>query len=224
MQHALTIDPPPCPGLARDEASIDEPRRRIGELMRAHGAYLHGLARRLCRHQLDAEDLVQDVLVKLVQSPHAIPDGANERAWLSRVVHNQFIDRVRRRAVRAEASIADEPPAVPPEEHAWWEGLTADDVRAQLVHLPAALRQTFELFAFEHRSYDDIAAQLAIAKATVGTRILRARTRLRELLAHERARAVARSPRAGSRRPDRHRAGGDLVGTTAPKDAARHRG
>jgi RNA polymerase sigma-70 factor (ECF subfamily) len=45
---------------------------------------------------------------------------------------------------------------------------------------------TFELFAFEGRSYDDIAAALGIAKATVGTRILRARQKLRELLTMER--------------------------------------
>lgn len=153
--------------------------------MRAHGEYLRGLARRLCRRHFDPDDLVQDLLEKTVRSPDALPNGANERAWLSRVMHNLFIDRVRRAQTRREEPITVDPAAAVAEDPPWWDSLTGGQVRAQLVHLPDEQRETFELFAFENLSYDEIAARLNIAKATVGTRILRARTKLRDLLTRE---------------------------------------
>jgi RNA polymerase sigma-70 factor (ECF subfamily) len=160
-------------------------RKRADELMRAHGEYLRGLARRLCRRHFDPDDLVQDLLEKTVRSPDAIAAAANERAWLSRVMQNLFIDRVRRTRSRREEPITAEPAATVSDAPPWWDSLTGEQVRAQLAHLPEDQRATFELFAFEHLSYDEIAARMNIAKSTVGTRILRARGKLRELLTGE---------------------------------------
>jgi RNA polymerase sigma-70 factor (ECF subfamily) len=168
---------------------LDDARRRQQQrehLTHEHGAYLRGLARKLCRSQLDPEDLVQDVFEKTLRSP--VPPDVNERAWLARVMHNLFIDKLRRRQARREdpsAAIEDLGTA-PPEEQLWWETLTEEDVRAQVARLPEEQRTTFELFAFAGASYDDIAARLGIAKGTVGTRILRARQKIREQLAKER--------------------------------------
>ncbi len=153
--------------------------REIEQLTRAHRPYLEGLARKLCRGHFDAEDLVQEVLVSTLRSP--IPTGADERAWLSRVMHNKFIDWVRRRATRREEELVDAAAPVA-EEEAWWLALTAEHIRAELAQLPDEQRVTFEMFAFDGKSYDEIAAALGIAKATVGTRVLRARTKLRDLL------------------------------------------
>lgn len=155
------------------------------ELVRRHGSYLGALARRKCRNQLDADDLVQDVFEKVMRCMQPIPAGANEQAWLSRVLHNLFIDKLRRRAARAEDSL-HEPIAAQADERTWWQALTEEEVRATLALLPDKQRVAFELFAFEGRSYEDIAVMLAIPKATVGTRILRARRKLREILTAER--------------------------------------
>jgi RNA polymerase sigma-70 factor (ECF subfamily) len=102
-------------------------------------------------------------------------------------MHNLFIDKLRRLKARRE-DLTDEPrEATPVEAAAWWETVTAEEVQAQLAELPLDQRRTFELFAFEGKSYDEIAASMGIAKATVGTRILRARGKLRELLTRRRA-------------------------------------
>lgn len=163
----------------------DERRRRVlAELTRAHGGYLRGLAHRLCRSQLDPDDLVQDVLEKTLRAP--VPEGANARAWLSRVLHNLFIDKLRRSHARREDLVPEPVDPAPVETGLWWETLTDEAVRAQLAKLPEEQRVTFELFTFDGKSYDDIAATLGIAKTTVGTRILRARQKLRELLIKER--------------------------------------
>ena len=155
------------------------------ELLRRHGSYLEALARRKCRNQLDPDDLVQDVFEKVMRAAQPIPEGVNEQAWLSRVLHNLFIDKLRRRAARAERALC-EPIAAPTHEDTWWQELTEDEVRATVARLPDKQRVAFELFAFENRSYEDIAMLLGVPKATVGTRILRARRRLREILTVER--------------------------------------
>ena len=158
-------------------------RQELDQLSREHGAYLRALARKLCRSQLDPDDLVQDVFEKAMRS--VMPEGANQRAWLSRVLHNLFIDKIRRRNVRREDALETDPAQPVAEEREWWESLTEREVRAKLAELPAEQRETFELFAFGGKSYDEIAKQLGIAKNTVGTRILRARQRIRELLTIE---------------------------------------
>jgi len=127
---------------------------------------------------------VQDVLEKTLVTP--VPDGANARAWLSRVLQNLFIDKLRRIHARREDLVPEPVDPVPTEPGAWWENLTIDAVRAQVANLPEEQRVTFELFTFDGKSYDEIAATLGIAKTTVGTRILRARQKLRELLTKER--------------------------------------
>lgn len=149
-----------------------------------HAPYLRTLARRLCRSTVDADDLVQDTFVRALRVP--LPDGVNTQAWLARVLRNLWIDRLRRRATRREDALVDPdavaaPVAPPPPP--WWTALTVDDVRAQLARLPEPQRVTFELFALEGRSYHEIAARTGAGTTTVGTRVLRARHKLRALLA-----------------------------------------
>lgn len=158
-------------------------RRRLDELTRAHQATLLAVARKLCRSSFDPDDLVQDVLLKTVAHFDRLPADVNHVAWMTRVMHNLFIDQVRRRSARPDQPIDEAQVAAPlPEGRAWWEALDADDIRAALPRLPDELRSTFELFAFDGLSYKDIAARLGVPVATVGTRVLRARRRLRVAL------------------------------------------
>jgi RNA polymerase sigma-70 factor (ECF subfamily) len=174
-------------GIALDDLS----RQRLARISREHGAYLRDLSQRLCRGQFDADDLVQDVLVSAALQLPKLPADTNLVAWLTRVMKNRFIDRCRRKQ-----SAVVQTPSMPIDEERiagrerekeeWWEKLDADDIRARLGELPTELGEAFELFAFRGLSYQEIAANLGIPKATVGTRILRARQRLRILLLADR--------------------------------------
>lgn len=159
-------------------------RQRFDRAVREHRPVLLDLARRLCRTHIDADDLVQDVLETTLQHIAELPDDTNLVAWMTRVMRNRFIDRCRRLKVRGtQTPIEDVPVAAPvKDDEAWWQRLGADDIRARLAELPADQRRAFELFAFEGASYQEIAERLGIPKATVGTRILRARARLKQLL------------------------------------------
>ncbi|MEZ4404706.1 MAG: sigma-70 family RNA polymerase sigma factor [Kofleriaceae bacterium] len=162
----------------------DLTRHRLAQLARDHRGFLVGLATKLCRGTFDAEDLAQDVLLKVVHQYDRLPPGTNHAAWMARVMRNLFIDRLRARASRRPAIGLDDVvvAAPPPEEPAWWEELSRDDVRAGTAQLPDELRGAFERFAFDGQSYKEISAALGIPVATVGTRVLRARRRLRVIL------------------------------------------
>ena len=76
--------------------SIDEARdrRRLTDLTREHREFLLGLARKLCRSTFDADDLVQDVLLKTVAHYDRIPPDANHAAWMARVMREARYDDV----------------------------------------------------------------------------------------------------------------------------------
>lgn len=165
--------------------AIDElARTRLAQLTRDHHDFLSGLARKLCRATFDPDDLVQDVLVKAVAHFDRLPPDVNHAAWMARVMRNLFIDRLRTRAsTRPTIDLDDVVVTAPaPEVRAWWEEVSADEIRAAVAQLPDELRGAFERFAFARQSYKEIAAALGIPMATVGTRVLRARRRLRALL------------------------------------------
>lgn len=164
------------------EGETEPPREAMLErLTHDHHDFLLALARKLCRAHFEPADLVQDTLLKTVTHFDRLPPGVNHRAWMTQVMKNLFTDQVRRRKTRAAFDPASLPVAIP-DEVPWWHQLDAQAVKDVVDSLPQELRDTFERFVFRGESYQEIAEALAIPKATVGTRILRARRRVKELL------------------------------------------
>lgn len=179
MSEPVREDRPDAP-----VASLEDARRRrqLDKILSDHGALLRRLAARLCRSSFDPDDLVQDVLERTVQHFDELPAGVDHRAWMTRVMRNAFIDRIRRRAARPTGVELEDDLATPAaESSAWWERLDAEDIRAHVCKLPDELRGAFELFALEGCSYQEIADRLGIPRSTVGTRVLRARRKLKQL-------------------------------------------
>lgn len=172
---------PAAPREALDGVS----RRRMAELARAHRPALEAVARRLCCGGPEAEDLVQDALERAVRNADKLSDPARARAWLVTVLHNLFIDRCRRKSRRPHHDALDEDRhGATPEEvtTASWSELGADDLRAAVAALPEEFRLPYEMHALHRASYDDIARALGIPRNTVGTRLFRARRKLRQIL------------------------------------------
>jgi RNA polymerase sigma-70 factor, ECF subfamily len=180
-QSPSAREEPPRPSV---EPLDDLARRRLADLSREHRDFLQGLARKLCRSTFDPEDLVQDVLLKTAAQFDRLPADVNHAAWMARVMRNLFIDRLRSRtSAGASVNVDDVPlPAPLPDAREWWEDISRDELRAAAAQLPDDLRGAFERFGFERQSYKEIAAGLGIPIATVGTRVLRARRRIRAIL------------------------------------------
>jgi RNA polymerase sigma-70 factor (ECF subfamily) len=151
---------------------------------RACESWLRAVALRLCGNRADAQDLVQDVYERAFRRFEALRPDSNVRAWLTTILHNLFIDRCR--AARRTPKVVPLTDALPQHEQEQqeppaWATIPADQVREAIATLPREFRAVYELHA-AGRSYDEIAETLGLPKATVGTRLLRARRKLKTAL------------------------------------------
>ena len=144
--------------------------------MAEHGSAVYRLA--LCRMQntADAEDVYQDVFLRLFQQETETWDSSHIHAWLIRTALNRCADLHRFRLRR---------PVLPLEDIPEWTG-PADDRTAELwdavARLPEKLRTVVHLHYAEGYSTDEIAALLGVPSATIRTRLRRARIKLKDLL------------------------------------------
>ena len=158
---------------------------QLSEAIREHESLLIGLATRLAGNPDDARDLVQDTYERALKRSEQFASGTNLRAWLVTILKNLFIDECRKRK-RAPAltSLDPEPNLAARESEAppWWTEITTEQMAAAIARLDDDFRVVYELKEIEKKSYDEIAATLGIRKATVGTRIMRARRKLKTIL------------------------------------------
>jgi RNA polymerase sigma-70 factor (ECF subfamily) len=160
------------------------------ELVRDHGARVYRLAYRLTGNPHDAEDLTQDVFVRVFRSLHRFQPGTFE-GWLHRITTNLFLDGARRRQkIRfdglGEGSAERLPSAWPNPSEQLADADLDHDVAAALSALPPEFRAAVVLCDIEGLSYEEISEVLDIKIGTVRSRIHRGRAQLRTALAHRR--------------------------------------
>jgi RNA polymerase sigma factor (sigma-70 family) len=193
-------------GLDRSDHSADAPGALAGtnraaewipptwdEVVREHGDRVYRLAYRLTGNQHDAEDLTQDVFVRVFRSLADYTPGTFE-GWLHRITTNLFLDRMRRQArIRFDAlpddaeRLAASTPT--PEVMVTDRGFDGD-VEAALTALPPDFRAAVVLCDIEQLSYEEIAVTLGVKLGTVRSRISRGRAMLRAALADRAPRPV----------------------------------
>ena len=158
------------------------------DIVAEHSARVYRLAYRLTGNRQDAEDLTQDVFIRVFRSLDKYEPG-NFNGWIHRITTNLFLDRVRRTSrVRMDA-FADGAEdrllgaeIVP--ESAVHDAAFDPDIEAALASLPEEFRVAVVLCDVEGLSYEEIASVLGIKLGTVRSRIHRGRTQLRDALAH----------------------------------------
>ena len=166
-------------------------------IVEEHSPRVYRLAYRLTGNRHDAEDLTQDVFVRVFRSLDRYEPG-NFPGWLHRITTNLFLDRVRRSSrIRMDrfgdggeerlTSNERQP------DHLVHDANFDPDVEAALAHLSDDFRVAVVLCDVEGLSYEEIADVLGVKIGTVRSRIHRGRTQLREALAH-------RAPSAGRTR------------------------
>jgi RNA polymerase sigma-70 factor (ECF subfamily) len=147
------------------------------------------VGRTFTRNHADAEDLVQDTLIRAFRGIDGF-DGAHPRAWLLTILRNTQINRTRRRRPellddpdRTMATVADTS-ADGQSVEALVVGATFDAVVEDAFHsLPDAFRRAVELVDINGLSYAEAAGVMGVPVGTVMSRIHRARRRMRDRLA-----------------------------------------
>jgi RNA polymerase sigma factor (sigma-70 family) len=158
------------------------------EIVREHGPRVYRLAYRLTGNRHDAEDLTQDVFVRVFRSLHRFQPGTFE-GWLHRITTNLFLDSARRKQkIRfdglGEGSADRLPSAWPTPSEELADADLDHDVAAALAALPPEFRAAVVLCDIEGLSYEEIASVLDVKIGTVRSRIHRGRAQLRTALAH----------------------------------------
>jgi RNA polymerase sigma-70 factor (ECF subfamily) len=157
------------------------------EVVRTHSARVYRLAYRLTGNQHDAEDLTQEVFVRVFRSLSGYTPGTFE-GWLHRITTNLFLDTVRRKQRIRFDALPDDAERIPGRERSpqqvFEDTHFDDDVQAALDALPPDFRAAVVLCDLEGLPYEEIAATLGIKVGTVRSRIHRGRAQLRAALAH----------------------------------------
>lgn len=167
-------------------------------LMRRYNQRLYRVARSMLRDSAEAEDALQDAWLSAFQAMGNFRGEASLATWLSRVVVNQCLVRLRRQARRdnivpmvSMGGPEDEEYAAMPttETETPDKALVRAELRAvlerKLDELPEAFRTVFVLRCVEELSVEETARCLDIPEATVRSRHFRARSMLRESLAQD---------------------------------------
>ena len=153
---------------------------------------LYATALRLTRNRADAEDLVQDTLVKALRFSDGFTPGTNLKAWLYTILHNTWRNRLRDAArdsvdvdserVEAAASLPGGPVALETPERILLRESLDVDLKAALDELPDVFREAVWLRDVEEFSYAEIASMVQVPIGTVMSRISRGRRQLFERL------------------------------------------
>ena len=152
---------------------------------------LYATAMRLTRNRADAEDLVQDTVVRALRFRARFEPGTNLRAWLYTILHNTWRNRVRDTAREAtdvdserieELAATDGPAEVETPERVLLRATMDADLKDALDELPEVFRQAVWLRDVEEFSYAEIASMLDVPIGTVMSRISRGRRQLFEKL------------------------------------------
>jgi RNA polymerase sigma-70 factor (ECF subfamily) len=150
-----------------------------------HLPWLHAFALQLCGRPDEAADLVQEAMVRGLRGVRALPQDSNLRAWLRRILWNLFVDRWRRQT-REAVDLVTDVDAIPAnddqaEPEPRWSTIGDEELRAAVDSLETPFRGVYKLHAEGH-DYQSISRRLGVPAATVGTRLHRARKKLRVLL------------------------------------------
>ncbi|WP_342439870.1 sigma-70 family RNA polymerase sigma factor [Paenibacillus sp. FSL L8-0436] len=146
----------------------------ITEMVRKHSDMVLRLALAYVRNMADAQDICQDVFIRLFQHHPEFADQDHERAWMIRVTINRCKDMLRSPWKRYISALERPELPIPVAEER--------EVVSAVLKLPVKYRIVIHLYYFENYSTAEIAAMLQYKEGTVRTQLKRARERLKAVM------------------------------------------
>jgi RNA polymerase sigma-70 factor, ECF subfamily len=180
-------------------------RKRMQDTNLLYMDGLYSYAMVLARNPATAADLVQETYVRALNAKDKLRENSNIKSWLYTILRNIWLNQLRYQRSRPEVSdmnsenllhgIASDEGKDPYAQYV--RKVEREQVREAIQQLPDEFREIIVLREYEELSYQEIGSILNFPPGTVMSRLARARSRLRDLLA---ARWQPASNRAGSPR------------------------
>jgi len=170
-------------------------RKLFYELVKPYERRVYSAAFAILRNEADAEDTAQEAILKALTHIGQFRGDARFSTWLTQITVNEALMRKRRNHSEVMEPIGEhqeEDGSYTPRDFADWreipsEALERKEIRQKLTEAVAMLtqkyREVFVLRDIQHLSIEETADALGISRASVKTRLLRARLMLRDLLA-----------------------------------------
>jgi RNA polymerase sigma-70 factor (ECF subfamily) len=158
----------------------------LAEVYRRHGGAVYGLARRVLNNESEAQDVTQEVFLRLWNQPDRFDPGRGTlRSFLLAQSHARAVDAIRSLNARRSREAKDAQRTASAEydmSHEVWDLALADKVSVALAELPKEERKAIELAYFEGRTYVEVAALLDTPEGTIKSRIRNGMRRMRAAL------------------------------------------
>jgi RNA polymerase sigma-70 factor (ECF subfamily) len=198
---------PPEPNTLLDaliERCLAGDQQAWAEIVQMHWRKVFNLAYKFVGRHDEAEDLTQDIFLKIFRALHTFDRRANFQTWLISISRNLLIDHYRSRRKERETMARDidaatlTPASKERSPHGQLEERDVRHlVRTALAELPPALREAVTLRDLQDFSYLEIAARLGLPEGTVKSRINRGRLELARQIRRLEAQKPAPRPAAG---------------------------
>jgi RNA polymerase sigma-70 factor (ECF subfamily) len=166
----------------------------LAEVYRRHGRAVYGLARRVLQDAGEAEDVTQEVFLRLWREPDRFDPGRGSlRSFLLAQSHGRAVDAVRSSSSRRAREAREAARTARAEydiQHEAWDLTLADQVAQAMGELSEDERRAIELAYFDGRTYREVARVLEQPEGTVKSRIRTGLRRLRDALVDAGVRGV----------------------------------
>ena len=170
-------------------------------LVERHRAMVYRIAYQFAGSHHDAEDIAQEVFIKVYRSLDRFRQDAQLTSWMYRIVMNACIDHRRRHRLNANAAFGDEaehrmlnaPEETPGPEDCAYAGEIGEVLEVEIRRLPKGQRVVFVMRHYQGMKLCEIAEALGLAEGTVKRQLHAAVHRLREALAQARVTAGGRA-------------------------------
>jgi len=154
----------------------------FARLLEQEISYLRRSARRWYREPAEAEDLVQDTLVRALASAHLWQPGTNLRAWVTTIMRNQFFTAVaqanRARKMQELQELATESST----RETQTSRLELQELTVAIHRLPLVQRLAILMVAVDDKSYQEVAEAMNLSIGAVRCHLARGRARLRKIV------------------------------------------
>ena len=173
-------------GFEKTQTAVDLPQEVTDEVVRFYSPMVWRLALTKTKSTHDAQDIFQDVFLKLVMNQKPFASEEHRKAWLIRVTINccnsHFVAPWRKNVDTLEDTMLEQ---IADEDTFEGTDMDAPDVYSQVMKLPENMREVILLFYYEELSIREIADIVGTSEVNVKKRLSRARQKLRMELEHE---------------------------------------